>query len=151
MTSILLRIVRNCSSLFKRNYLKNEKNFPNFLFLFWNFHQILKIFLKKMIVITNIFRKWQTVKNLVRPLSKKRPFRTSFESQHVKGSQTLVKSGWKHFYHIFSSLWEELIWKISPLDKFEILGGCVKTLIADEKYLVWDCENLLFPIQRELA
>ena len=30
--------------------------------------------------------------NLVRPLSKKRRLRTSFGSQHVKGSQKLAKS-----------------------------------------------------------
>ena len=46
-----------------------------------------------MIVIANVFRKLQTVKDLVRPLSKKSRFRTPFDSQHVKGSQTLVKSG----------------------------------------------------------
>ena len=37
------------------------------------------------------FRKLQTVKDLVRPLSKKHRFRTPVESEHVKGSQTLGK------------------------------------------------------------
>ena len=37
------------------------------------------------------FRKLQTVKDLVRPLSKKHRFRTPFESEHDKGSQTLGK------------------------------------------------------------
>ena len=32
-----------------------------------------------------------TVENLVRPLSKKRRFRTRFDSQHVKASQILAK------------------------------------------------------------
>ena len=45
-----------------------------------------------MIVIATLFRKLQIVKDLVRPLSKKHRFRTPFDSQHVKGSQTLVKS-----------------------------------------------------------
>ena len=45
-----------------------------------------------MIFIALVFTKLQTLKDFVRPLSKKRHFRTPFESQHVKGSQTLVKS-----------------------------------------------------------
>ena len=44
-----------------------------------------------MIVIANVFQILETVKDLVRPLSKKRRFRTSFESQHVKVSETLGK------------------------------------------------------------
>ena len=45
-----------------------------------------------MIVIATLLRKLQAVNELVRPLSKKHRFRTPFDSQHVKGSQTLVKS-----------------------------------------------------------
>ena len=61
-----------------------------------------KIFGKKMIDLANVLPILQTVKNLVGPLSKKRRFRTSFDSEKVKGSQTLVKSGLDHFYHTFS-------------------------------------------------
>ena len=45
-----------------------------------------------MIVIPNLFRILQTVKDLVGPLTKKHSFRMPFDSQHVKASQTLVKS-----------------------------------------------------------
>ena len=45
-----------------------------------------------MIVIDTLFWKLQTVKDLVRTLSKKHCFRLLLESQHVKGHQTLVKS-----------------------------------------------------------
>ena len=45
-----------------------------------------------MIVRANVFPNLQTVKDLVRPLTKKRRFRTHFDSQHVKESQTLEKS-----------------------------------------------------------
>ena len=45
-----------------------------------------------MVKITTLFQKLQTVKDLIRPLSKKHRFRTPFDSQHVKGSQTLEKS-----------------------------------------------------------
>ena len=57
-----------------------------------------------MIFIVFAFPKLQMVKDLVRSLSKKRRFRTPFESQHVKGSQTLVKYAWEHIYRIISSV-----------------------------------------------
>ena len=118
MTSIVLRIVKIWSSLFKGSYLKHKKMFLNFLFHLWNRHQILTIFEKKMIVIINVFPKLQTVKDLVKPLSRKRCFRTSFDSQHVNGCQTPVNSAWEHIYHIFPSLSVKMAWKMSPLLKF---------------------------------
>ena len=51
-----------------------------------------KDFEKKIIVIATLLRNLQGVKDLVRLLSKKHCFRTPFDSQHVKGSKTLVKS-----------------------------------------------------------
>ena len=45
-----------------------------------------------MIIIATLFRKLKTVKNSVRPLSKKHRFRTPFDSQHIKESQTLEKN-----------------------------------------------------------
>ena len=77
MTSILFGIVRICRSLFKGSYLKNENLFLNFMFLFWNLHQILKIFWK-VIVIANVLPNLQNVKGLVRALSKNRRLRTYF-------------------------------------------------------------------------
>ena len=149
--SILSKVVRICNSQFKCNYLKNKKLFLNFLFDFWNLHQILKILREKMIIIANVFPKYQTVKILVRPLSKKRRFRTRFDSEHVKASQMLAKSPWELFYHVFSSFWGKLIWKMSPLVLGEILGVFVNTLTADGKYPVQGCENLHLPIQMQLS
>ena len=57
-----------------------------------------------MIFKATLFRKLQTVKDLIKALSKKYRFRRPFESQHVKGCQTLLKSVWEHFHYIFSSL-----------------------------------------------
>ena len=151
MTSMLFRILRTSDSLLKRNYIKNEKLSLNFLFNLWSLHQLLNNFLKKKIVAAIAFPKLQTVKDLVRQLSKNRCFRTSFDSQHVKRSQTIVKSAWEHFYHIFPSLWQEMIRKISHWSKFEILGAFVNTLTADHKYAFPDCENLGFPIQVQLS
>ena len=104
-----------------------------------------------MIVIANVYQKLQTVKILVRPRSKKRSFRSAFDSQHVKASEILAKSPWECFYHVFSSLSGKLIWKMSPLVLAEILGVFGNTLTADVKYPVQDCENLQLPIQMQLS
>ena len=54
-----------------------------------------------MIIIPTLFRKLQTVKDLVRPFSQKHHFGTAFDSQHVKEFETLVESLEKHFHYIF--------------------------------------------------
>ena len=45
-----------------------------------------------MILVATLFGKLDTVKELVRPLFKKHRLRNPFDSEHIKGSQTLVKS-----------------------------------------------------------
>ena len=60
-----------------------------------------KHFVERMIVIANVFPKLQTVKYLLRSLSKKRHFRTRFYSQYVKVFQILPKSQWDYFYYVF--------------------------------------------------
>ena len=139
-----------CRSPFRSSYLKNKNHFLGFLFHLWNFHQILNIFGKKKKVIGNVFPKLATVQGLVTPLTIQRPLKTSFNSQHVKRFQKLIKSSWQHFYHIFSSLSEEMIWKISPWLKFEIIGLFFNTCTVNYMYPLTDCENLPFPIQIRL-
>ena len=92
MVSILFNIARICNSWLKCNNLKKEK-------IFWIFCSIYGIYIKfgtfrkkKMMVIANVFPKLQTVKFLVRALSKKRRFGKRFDSQHLKFSQILAKS-----------------------------------------------------------
>ena len=65
----------------------------------------------------NVLPILQTVKDLVRPLCKKRLLRTSFDSQYVIVSETFMKSAREHFHHIFWSLWGEIIWKKYALVK----------------------------------
>ena len=151
ITSILFLIVRICRSLFQSSYIKNKKHFLGFLFHLWNLHLILNIFKKKTIVIGNVFPKVATVQGLFTPLTIQRSLKTSFDSQHVKRFQTLAKCSWEHFYHIFSSLWGEIIWKTSPWLKFGITGLFFNTRTADYKYPDPDCENLSFPIQIQLS
>ena len=53
---------------------------------------MLNIFKKKKIVIRNVFPKLKTVQGLVTPLTIQRRLKTSFDSEHVKRFQTVVKS-----------------------------------------------------------
>ena len=76
--------------------------FLYFVLHFWNLHQILNILKKNGILIANLFPKFQTLKDLVTPRSKKHCFRTHFDSQHVKRSQKFVKSACEHYYLLVS-------------------------------------------------
>ena len=109
-------------------------------------------FLKEgKIVIGNVFPKLAVVQGLVTPLTIQQRLKTSFDSQHVKRFQRLVKSSWKHFYHIFSSFRGEMIWKISPWLMFGIIVLFANTWTADYKYPVPGCENLSFAIQIQFS
>ena len=143
--------MRICRSPLKSSYLKNKNHFLVFLLHLWNLHQILNTLKKTKIVRASVLPKLATVQGLVTPLTIQRPLKTSFNSQQVKRVQTLVKSSWEHYYHIFSSLWWEMIWKRPPWLKFEIEALFAKTWTNDYKYAVTGCENLLFPIQIQLS
>ena len=80
-------------------------------------------------------------------MSEKLDFRTPFNSQHVKGSQTLLKSARQQFYRLLSSLRRKWSWKISLLLIFKVLGLFLCTLSADDKYSLPNSENLRQPIQ----
>ena len=131
--------------------LETKHIFPDFYSIngisikFWTFSKEGKI------VIGNVFPKLAIVQGLVTPLTIQRRLKTSFDSQHVKYFQTLGKSSWEHFYYIFSSLWAEMISKIYPWMKFQIIGLFVNRWTADCKYPVPDCENLRFSIKMQLS
>ena len=101
---------------------EKKKKLSDFLFHFWNLHQISNILKKKMIVIDKLFPKLQTLKIFLRILSQEHRFRTGFGSQHVKASQLLPKSPRKRFCHALLSFSGKLIWNMSPLVLGEILG-----------------------------
>ena len=147
MPCIVFRTARICHSQFKCNYLKNEKDFLNFLFHFWKLRLILNILKEKMFVNTNVCPKLQTVKNLVRPLSKKR----RFHSKHVKASQILANSLCECFSHVFFSFSAKLLWKMCLVVLGEVLGVFVNTLTTNGKYPVQDCKNFQLPIQMQLS
>ena len=81
MASIMLNIAGIFNSEIKWNPLKNEKIFLNFLFHFWNLHQILNISKKKMTVLANVFSKCMTLKNILATLCNKRCFGTRLDNQ----------------------------------------------------------------------
>ena len=69
----------------------------------------------------------------------------------MKVSQILAKCPWEELYHLFSSFWGNLIWKLCPLVLVKIWGVFLNTLTADGKYPVEDWENLQLPMQMQLS
>ena len=117
MTAIEKYPVRDCVNFWSAIQMElslKPRIFSDFFVQFLESTSNFKHFKKKMIAIPSLFCKLQNVKDLIRPLSKKHVCRTFFDSQHVKGSKTVVKSAWEHFHQIFASVWETLILKISP-------------------------------------
>ena len=87
--------VQGCENLKRPSQMRlseKPKTFSQLLFPFLESTSNFKHFKRDMIFIANVFPKLQTVKILVRPLSKKRRFKTRFDSQHVKACQMLAKS-----------------------------------------------------------
>ena len=146
--------LRNCANIrlpIQRHLSKKQRTFCEFFGPFWNWNQVLNILKNKIVVIANVFPKLQTVKNVLRPLSKQHRFRTTFDSQHVQQFQALVKSSWEHFYLIFWSLSGKRIWKMSLLVICEILKPFVNTLTVDGNYPFQNYENFPLPIQMQLS
>ena len=84
-------------------------------------------------------------------MPKKPCLKTPSKSQHVKGSQTLLKSKQQHFDNIFLSLRWKKCWKISLLVISELLRMLVSTLTANDKYCLCKNENLQQLIQIQLS
>ena len=129
---------------------QEQKVFLNFFLKFWNLHQILKIFFKKVTLIANAFPKLQLSKSMVRSMCKKHGFTVPFKKQHGKRAKTLFKSKRQHLYHIYSPLQRQL-----SLEKFllvisKILRLFVNTFTTDDKYSLLNKDNLIKPIQTQL-
>ena len=97
--------VRDCENLPAPNQMQlsfNPKTFAHSLVPFLESTLNFKRFEKKDDRHSYFTSGIKTVKDLLRPLSEKHTFRAPFYSQHVKGSQFLVKSSWNHFMIFFS-------------------------------------------------
>ena len=83
-------------------------------------------------------------------MSKRSRFRGPINKQHGKRAQAPFTSGSIDLYHIHRSLSSQLSWKKSLFLTCQILGLLVNTLAADEKYPVFNRDNLKIAIQMQL-
>ena len=104
-----------------------------------------------MTLIPAVFLKLRTPKIMVTSMSKKSLFKGSFGKQHGKRAQTLLKIAWEYLYHIYWSLWMQLIWKKFLLVICKISRLFINTLSADGKYSLFNRDNLTQPIMMELS
>ena len=140
--------VRISCNHFKCNYLKKMTLFLNFFLKSRSHFQHLD---KKDTLRAYAFRNLQAAKDLVSLMPNNRRFRIPLDSQHVKGSQTLVQSAWQRFYHVFSLLWGKVPWKMSLLVICKTSGNFANTLIADDKFSLGNREILQEATQIELC
>ena len=75
-----------------------------------------------MALIAHVFSKLWTGKDVIRYMFKTPLLRKSFESQHAKTLEKLLKYGWKHIYHNFSPLGER-DWLVKCESRFTKLFG----------------------------
>ena len=104
-----------------------------------------------MTLIAEVFPKLKIPKNLVISMSKKFRLNWSFGKQHGKRAQTLLKFKWQYLYHIYWSLWRQLIFKKFLLVTSKISRLFPNTLSADSKYSLLNRDNLIQPIQMQLS
>ena len=67
-------------------------------------------------------------------MPKKPRARTLMDSQHVKGSETLLKCAWQYFCNVFPSFRKKIISKNTNLVVSEILRLFVNIFTPDDKY-----------------
>ena len=84
-------------------------------------------------------------------MSKKSHLRGLLDKQYGTRAETLLKSTSQHLYRIHWSLARKLCSKKSLLLICQILGPLVNTLVADEKYPVYNRAYLTIPIQKQLS
>ena len=84
-------------------------------------------------------------------MPKKSCLEVSFEKQHRKRPQTLLKFAWQNLYHIYWSLWRQLTFKKFLLVICKISRLFPNTLSADGKYSLLNRDNLTQPIQMQVS
>ena len=151
MTSIPAAICRIFCNNFKGYYLKNGRLFLDFLFHFWNVHNIYNILKKRMSVLAYIFRKLLFPKEVATETSRKSCFRTPFGNQRVNGFQTPLKVARHHYYPLFIWFSGKLSWKKTALLWSKILRLFANTLTADDKYSCRKMQNFLQQLQKPLS
>ena len=84
-------------------------------------------------------------------MSKKSHFRGTSENQRGKRAQALLKSASQHLYQIHWLLPGDVSRKKSLLLTWQILGLFLNTLLADEKYLVLQRNNLTIASEMQIS
>ena len=129
--------------------LSKKKNyFLTFFLRFWNVEKSLKILKEKITFMADVFPKLQTWKDVVRQIFKMSRSSRTFEKEHGKRAQALLKSPRQH---LIISLWIQLSWKKSLLVICKILGLFVNTMTADDKHSLLNRDNLRQSIQMQLC
>ena len=128
MISILFVIVKFYRNQFKCNYLRYILLFLKFFAPFLKSTSILEHFSKRITLKDDVFPKIRSAKEMVRWMSTTPSFRTSFDSQHVKGSQTLIETAQQHFYNAFA--WEKLSRKVSLIVTCEIVDVLITNWLS---------------------
>ena len=104
-----------------------------------------------MTLISQIFAKLRTPKNMVRSIFKKFRCKGFFGKQDGKLAQTLLKFERQHLYRIYWSLWRQLICKKSLLVICKISKPFPNTLSPDYKYYLLNRDDLTQSIQTQLS
>ena len=79
---------------------QKQKAFSEFFVAFSKSTLNLENFKQKLTLITDVYPKLHTPKNVVRYMSKKSLFKAPFHRQHGKRVQTLLRCERQHRYHI---------------------------------------------------
>ena len=74
-----------------------------------------------------------------------------FGSQHVNGSQTLLRSAGKHFHTAIPLIWGRTSRKTLVLFRAEVLGQFVNTMTAVWNYFRYNLENLKKQVQTQIS
>ena len=104
-----------------------------------------------MTLIAYVFPKLRTANNMVRKMSKNSRFRTPFDKQHGKRSQTLLKSARQHLDHIYCSLWKKLSWKKHLLVICKILRKKQKLLWKSFFLHFWNQAQFLNILKKKMT
>ena len=103
-----------------------------------------------MTLIAEVLSKLRSAKNKVRSMSIKSRFKGSFEKQHGKCAQTLLKCQGQLLYHIYWSLFRQLSYKRSLLVICKISRLFINTLSTDGKYSLFNRDLLTQPVQMQV-
>ena len=80
---------------------QKQKSFSEFFLKVPKFALNLEHFQKKISLIADFFPKLRTPENVARYMSNKSRLKGPFDRRHGKRVQTVLRSGQKHFYHIY--------------------------------------------------